>query len=92
MTSRLPLTLCDSQNWLQQVYKGHNTPFGFGFGNPVKVTSGKTTKGIDARLRLGGEISGIVTARSGRKLGGICVDAEGHRVRRLYRLRVPDRQ
>ncbi len=67
-----------NQNWLQQVYKGHNSPFGsgFGIGNPVKVTSGKATKGIDGNLRLGGEISGVVTARSGRKLGGICVDAE----------------
>ncbi len=65
-----------TQNWLQQVYKGHNTPFGFG-GNPVTVTSGKTTKNINARLRLGGEISGTVTSKSGRKLGGICVTANG---------------
>ena len=72
--------LCfSSQNWLQQVYKGHNTPFGsgLGIGNPVRVRSGKATTGIDGKLRLGGEISGIVTTKSGRKLGGICVDAEG---------------
>ncbi len=72
--------LCfSSQNWLQQVYKGHNTPFGsgFGIGNPVRVRSGKATTGIDGKLRLGGEISGVVTTKSGRRLGGICVDAEG---------------
>ncbi|MGO8959917.1 MAG: carboxypeptidase regulatory-like domain-containing protein [Streptosporangiaceae bacterium] len=62
------------QNWLQQVYRDDNNPFGIG-GTPVRVTSGRNTKGIDARLRLGGEISGTVTTKSGRKLGGICVNA-----------------
>ncbi len=66
---------CANQNWLQQVYRGDNSPFGFG-GTPVPVKSGTTTTGIDARLRLGGEITGIVTTRSGRKLGGICVNAQ----------------
>jgi len=71
-------TLCNNQNWLQQVYKDHNTPFGFGpgIGNVVRVAARKTTKGIDGRLRLGGEISGTVTTKSGRKLGGICVNAQ----------------
>jgi Carboxypeptidase regulatory-like domain len=68
---------CQKGNWLQQLYKGHNTPFGFLGGDAVTVRSGKTTKGIDAHLRLGSEISGTVTTRSGRKLGGICVNAEG---------------
>ncbi len=69
--------LCFSnQNWLEQIYRGHNTPFGFG-GNAVKVTRGKTTKDINGKLLLGGQISGTVTTRSGRKLRGICVSAEG---------------
>jgi Carboxypeptidase regulatory-like domain len=70
-------TLCFSnQNWLEQTYRDHNNPFEIG-GDPVKVTSGKTTKGINGKLLLGGEVSGIVTTKSGKKLGGICVDAEG---------------
>ena len=68
--------LCPNQNWLEQVYKDDNSPFGLAVGNPVTVRSGKTTKGIDAKLLLGGEISGTVTTRSGRRLGGICVNAE----------------
>jgi Carboxypeptidase regulatory-like domain len=67
--------LCQKGNWLQQVYRGHNGLFVS--GDVVKVTGGKTTKGIDAKLRLGGEISGTVSTKSGRKLGGICVNVVG---------------
>jgi Carboxypeptidase regulatory-like domain len=58
-------------NWLLQFYK--NTSNG-GKATPVKVTAGKTTPNINARLRLGGEIKGTVTSKSGAKLSGICVD------------------
>lgn len=64
-------------NWLTQWYKNVNIPFPPVRPTPVIVKAGKTTKGIDGRLKLGGEISGTVTSRSGKKLRGICVTAEG---------------
>jgi hypothetical protein len=68
-----------SANWLQQAYRNDNNPFAeLGQGaTAVKVTSGHVARGIDAHLRRGGEISGTVTARSGRKLRGICVNGYG---------------
>jgi len=64
------------KNWLQQVYRNDNSPFGIG-ATVVKVASGKTRTRIDGHLRLGGEISGTVTSKSGRKLAGICVTSDG---------------
>jgi len=67
-------------NWLAQAYRDDNNPFAsFGQGDPtpVTVTSGAVIRGINARLRLGGQISGMVTSKSGRKLGGICVNVNG---------------
>jgi hypothetical protein len=57
-------------NWLVQVYKDRST-----FRNPtfVSVHSGKITSRIDATLQLGGEISGVVTGKSGARLSQICV-------------------
>jgi hypothetical protein len=66
----------DKANWLQQVYRHHNSPF-FQSANKIKVTSGRTTRGISASLVKGGEISGTVTNRSGSGLSGICVFASG---------------
>ncbi|HEX9034977.1 MAG TPA: carboxypeptidase-like regulatory domain-containing protein [Streptosporangiaceae bacterium] len=43
--------------------------------NPVAVTTGKTTKGINAVMRPGGSIAGKVTDSHGNPLQGICVDA-----------------
>ena len=65
-----------NSNWLQQTYRDDNNPFGIG-GTAVKVTSGRTRSGINGHLRLGGEISGTVTSKSGRKLAGICVSTNG---------------
>ena len=65
-----------SNNWLEQTYRDDNNPFGIG-GTVVKVTAGKTRTGIDGHLRLGGEISGTVTSKSGHKLAGICVTTNG---------------
>jgi len=75
-----PVFFCPGQgNWLQQVYKNDNNPFaGFGDGGTVvRVRAGHKVTGINAKLRLGGEISGTVTSRSGAKLRGICVSVEG---------------
>ena len=44
----------------------------------VTVTAGKNTRGINASLRLGGEIDGTVRNKSGRALAGMCVVAFGH--------------
>jgi hypothetical protein len=47
-------------------------------GPTVHVTDGKTVKGIDAALALGGQISGIVTSQAtGLPVGGICVEFVG---------------
>jgi Carboxypeptidase regulatory-like domain len=40
----------------------------------VRVRSGRTTTGINAVLKLGGEISGTITNTKGHKLNGICVE------------------
>jgi Carboxypeptidase regulatory-like domain len=71
-----PLGACPSRaNWLQQIYKGDNSPYG-GKATAVRIRAGHKTSGINADLRLGGEISGTVTGKSGAKLRGICVFAD----------------
>jgi Carboxypeptidase regulatory-like domain len=57
-------------NWLVQVYKDLSTAK---HPTNVYVSSGKVTAHINAKLQLGGEMSGVVTGRSGRRLSGICV-------------------
>lgn len=60
-------------NWIAQVYKDA------AFTKPtlVHVHRGKTTTGVNAQLKLGGEISGTVTNRRGAKLSAICVEPAG---------------
>jgi hypothetical protein len=41
--------------------------------NPVGFKGGKTTANIDAVMRPGGTIAGVVTNTSGRRLSGVCV-------------------
>jgi hypothetical protein len=74
-----PFYGCASRaNWLQQVYKNDNDfDAAFGKGTAVHVSAGHNTTGIDAQLRLGGQIAGTVTNTSGAKVGGICVGAQG---------------
>lgn len=51
---------------------------GSSFPRDVAVTDGKTTRGIDGVLPLGGEISGTVTTGAAHTpLAGICVEADG---------------
>ena len=64
---------CQTSNWLAQWYPDINNPFGGGI--ELHVRAGKHISGIDAKLKLGGEISGSVRAKSGKKLAGICVTA-----------------
>jgi hypothetical protein len=56
-------------NWLPQLYKDTVTKPTF-----VRVRAGKTTTGINATMKLGGEISGTITTSARRDLRGICVD------------------
>jgi hypothetical protein len=60
----------NSGNWLAQVYKNTDN-----LAKPtvISVRAGKTTPDIDAGLRPGGEISGIVTNAAGARLSDICV-------------------
>jgi Carboxypeptidase regulatory-like domain len=64
-------------NWLDQWYPGITTPFSSPKALAIRVRSGKTKTGIDARMKLGGAIKGTVRSRFGRPLSGICVDAQG---------------
>ena len=64
-------------NWLDQWYPGITTPFPSPKAVAIRVRAGKAKTGIDARLKLGGEIRGIVRTRSGKPLPGICVDIQG---------------
>ncbi len=62
---------CGNQgNWLAQIYKNRYTE-----RRPtlIRVVAGKTTAGIDATMKLGGEISGVVTNAAGNRLSRICV-------------------
>jgi protocatechuate 3,4-dioxygenase beta subunit len=59
-------------NWLEQWYPRIDTPFGPG-GTVLHVRAGKNIGRIDGKLKLGGELGGIVRSRSGKRLSGICV-------------------
>jgi len=64
---------CGNQgNWLPQVYKDSDN-----LGKPTvfAVRARQTTGHIDAALRAGGEICGMVTNAAAQKLSGICVAA-----------------
>jgi hypothetical protein len=61
---------CDNDaNWLSQNHTNGKFPFK---AAPVYVRAGHVTR-INAKLVLGGEITGRVTGRGGRLLSGICV-------------------
>jgi hypothetical protein len=67
----------DPGNWLSQWYKGVTTPFFTDKATVVRVAKGKVTRGINASLRRGGQISGTVRSKSGQPLKGICVTVSG---------------
>ena len=62
-------------NWLPQWYRGFTTFFPPRKPTLVRVAAGRTTSGIDAALKLGGEIDGTVRSKSGKTLSGVCVGA-----------------
>ena len=65
------------RNWLDQWYPGINSPFPTAKTVVIRVRAGKTKTGIDAHMKLGGEISGTVRTRGGTPLSGICVEIRG---------------
>jgi Carboxypeptidase regulatory-like domain len=65
----------DGRNYAPQYYNGKTNE---SEANPVSVTAGSTTSGIDAALRPGGQITGRVTdASTGAPLPGILVSVYG---------------
>jgi len=58
-------------NYLSEWY---NDEPSFGTANPVTVTAGNTTSGINAQLTTGGSISGKVTDSSGAGISGVPID------------------
>ncbi len=75
----IPGSFCgkNTGNWLVQIYKDRNGPIFHSKPTRVPVKAGKTTSGIDAALRLGGEITGTVKSQAGKTLSRVCVEAEG---------------
>lgn len=76
-------------NWLQQTYRHETGPFQ-GPGTHIKVVAAKTTKGISAKLLPGGQISGTVATRSGKRLAGMCITADGHVAGGYYDIGITD--
>jgi hypothetical protein len=67
---------CDSGesagNWAPQWYHGK---YRQGRADLVRVRAGKVTRGINAVMRRGGIISGVVTGKRGARLSRVCVTA-----------------
>jgi 5-hydroxyisourate hydrolase-like protein (transthyretin family) len=62
---------CGAANYLPQYY---NEKASLASADPVTVTGGATTTGINAAMVTGGQITGLVTDRaSGAPLTGICI-------------------
>ena len=65
---------CPSRaNWLSQWYPFVNSPYVTTKVALVRVRAGKDVGDIDARLKLGGEITGTVRTTAGKPVKGICV-------------------
>ncbi len=64
-------------NWLVQWYPGVTSPLEPRHPVRVPVTAGKVTHGINAAMRLGGEITGTTRSESGVALAGVCAVAQG---------------
>ncbi len=66
----------DVANWLTQFYPGVTSERGLGKVKPISVRTGQEVTGIDAKLRLGAEITGTVRTKAGRPIGGICIESQ----------------
>jgi hypothetical protein len=64
---------CGASNYLTQYYNGQSS---LASADPVGVTAGATTSGINAAMVVGGQITGTVTDSATKAaLAGICVQA-----------------
>ncbi len=70
-------TCPNAGNWLPQWFPQVNSLFPTGKVASVAVKAGKETRGIDAKLSLGGEITGAVRNTSGKPLPGACANVQG---------------
>src|SRR5262249_43364138 len=62
---------CDNRaSYLPQYYDGKTTQ---ATADPVKLTAGHITTGIDATMQPGATIAGVVTDSAGHRLSGVCV-------------------
>jgi Carboxypeptidase regulatory-like domain len=65
---------CGASNYLTQYYNGKSS---LASADPVGVTAGATTSGINAAMAVGGQITGTVTDSATKAaLAGICVQAD----------------
>jgi Carboxypeptidase regulatory-like domain len=69
-------------NWLGQYYRGVSFYLSRHRPTRVPVRADRTTRGINAHMRLGGEIDGIVKDAHGHGLQHICAYANGRTGRR----------
>ena len=73
----------DPGNWLSQWYQGITSLFQPGNAAVLRVAKGQVLRGIDASLRRGSAIGGVVRSGPARPLAGVCVVING-RVRGGY--------
>jgi len=65
---------CPSRaNWLPQWYPYVTAPYATDKVAWVRVRAGQDTGRINGRLKLGGEVAGVVRTRTGKPVRGICV-------------------
>jgi hypothetical protein len=69
---RVVINTCPPSRYGQQWYRGKLT---LASATPVRVRADRDTTGINARLSVGGSISGRVTNAAGKPLKGVCVIA-----------------
>ena len=64
-------------NWLGQWYPDVNSLFPTKKVATLRIKAGENLKGINARLKQGGEIAGTVRDEAGKAIAGICVSVVG---------------
>jgi hypothetical protein len=65
---------CQNQgNWLLQWYPQDDSRYPSSKAVEVRVRANHDTSGINAKLKRGGQITGVVRDQSGKPLSGICV-------------------
>jgi hypothetical protein len=60
-----------SGNWAPQWYRGK---YSLASANKITIRAGRITRGVNAVMKAGGQVSGVVTGAGGVPLTGACVD------------------